>query len=129
KMAIKRLGEEFRFAYPWKTLLDTGAKLMAGSDFPIESHNPFLGIDSFINRKANNDKETWQKEEIISLEESLKSYCYTPHLASGNKDSGSLETGKRADITIIDNDLSHRDTIKDTKVLATISNGKLTKLL
>ncbi len=128
-MAIKRLGEDYKFAYPWKTLLNTGATLIAGSDFPIESHNPFFGIDAFINRIANNEELTWQEEETLTLQESLKSYCYTPHLASGNINSGTLETGKRADITIIDNDLSQPKTIKHTKVIATIAKGKLTKHL
>lgn len=128
-MAIKRLGEDYKFAYPWKTLLDTGATLIAGSDFPIESHNPFYGIDAFVNRKAKNEVTTWQKEETISLEEALKSYCYTPHLATGNSDSGLMQSGKRADITIIDNDLSQSENIKNTKVIATISDGKLTKHL
>lgn len=128
-MAIKRLGESFKLAYPWKTLLDTGATLIAGSDFPIESHNPFFGIDAFINRKANKEKTTWHPEETLQVEDALKSYCYTPHLASGNTNSGTIEIGKRADITIIDNDLSDQSKIKQTKVIATISAGKLTKHL
>ena len=128
-MAIKRLGENYRFSYPWKTLLNTGATIIAGSDFPIESHNPFYGIDAFVNRKANNEVTTWQKEETISLQEALKSYCYTPHLVTGNSDSGLIQPGKRADITIIDNDLSQPEHIRNTKVIATISNGNLTKHL
>lgn len=128
-MAIKRLGENYNFAYPWKTLHNTGTKLIAGSDFPIESHNPFFGIDAFVNRRAINEEITWQKEETLSLEDALNSYCYTPHLATGNSNSGSLELGKRADITIIDNDLSQSKNVKNTKVIATISNGKLTKHL
>ena len=128
-MAIKRLGGNYKFAYPWKTLHKTGAKLIAGSDFPIESHNPFFGIDAFVNRRAINEEITWQKEETLSLEDALNSYCYTPHLATGNSNSGSLELGKRTDITIIDNELSQSNTIRNTKVIATITNGKLTKHL
>jgi predicted amidohydrolase YtcJ len=128
-MAIKRLGEDYKFPYPWNTLLKAGATLIAGSDFPIESHNPFLGIDSFVNRIAVNEEKTWQKDETLSLENALNSYCYTPHLATRNSFSGSLEIGKRADITIINNDLRDPSKIKRTRVLATISSGKLTKHL
>lgn len=128
-MAIKRLGESFKFAYPWKTLLDTGATLIAGSDFPIESHNPFFGIDAFVNRKAKNENTSWHPEETLQVQDALKSYCYTPYLASGNNNGGTIEIGKRADITIIDNDLSDQSKIKQTKVIATISAGKLTKHL
>ncbi len=128
-MAIKRLGEDYKFAYPWKTLLDFNTILIAGSDFPIEAHNPFFGLDSFINRKALNEEETWQKQETLTLEDALNSYCYTPHLATRNSNSGSLEIGNRADITIIDNDLNQSNNIKNTKVLATVSNGTLTKHL
>lgn len=128
-MAINRLGDDFKFAYPWKTLLETGANLIAGSDFPIESHNPFFGIEAFVNRKAKNENITWHPEETIEIEDALKSYCYTPHLASRNKNSGTIKKGNRADITIINNDLSDQSKIKQTKVIATISDGKLTKHL
>ena len=128
-MAIRRLGENYKYAYPWKTLMKNGALIIAGSDFPIESHNPFLGIDSFINRTAENEEESWQKEETLSIEEALLSYCYTPHFSTKTQLGGTLEKGEKANISIIDNDLTNTDTIKYTKVIATICNGKLTKHL
>lgn len=128
-MAIKRLGEDFKFAYPWNTLLKSRAILIAGSDFPIESHNPFFGIDSFVNRKSDGDENSWHIEECLNLEEALETYCITPHLVSRNNDSGILSEGKRADICIIDNDLADKRKIKQTKCIATVVKGKLTKHL
>lgn len=128
-MAIKRLGKDFNLAYPWMTLLNSNAKLIAGSDFPIESHNPFWGIDSFVNRKSVGEDISWKPEETLTLENALIPYCYTPHLATKNNNSGSIKSGNRADITIINNDLSHTKNIKNTQVIATVSGGKLTKHL
>lgn len=128
-MAIKRLGENYKFAYPWQTLINSDATLIAGSDFPIESYNPYLGIDAFRNRNGKGENKTWNEEETISLEDSLKSYCVNPHLASGNGSRGSIEISKSADISVIDNDLSNNKQIKHTECLATIVNGKLTKHL
>lgn len=46
-MADSRLGERTSYAYPWKTLIDAGLHPAGGSDFPIESGNPFSGISAF----------------------------------------------------------------------------------
>ncbi len=76
EMAIKRLGENRceKNAYLWKTLLDNNIKIIAGSDFPIESHNPIAGIDAFVNRKSQATNLPFFEYEAITLEEALKAY-------------------------------------------------------
>jgi len=127
KMALLRLGENYKFPYPWKSLIKNGAKLIAGSDFPIESHNPFLGIDSFVNRIPFGESNTWQPEETISIEQSLDAYCNEPHNASGvGAGRHGLKEGNYAHLCIVNHDFSDVKQIKTTQVLATIVNGKLT---
>jgi predicted amidohydrolase YtcJ len=59
EMAIKRLGQRCKYAYLWKSLLNQNINILGGSDFPIESHNPILGIDAFVNRIENNTISIW----------------------------------------------------------------------
>ncbi len=77
-MAIKRLGN-YRCehnAYLWNTLLENNILLIAGSDFPIESHHPLKGIDVFVNRKSISKNEDFFPNERISLEQALIAYIH-----------------------------------------------------
>lgn len=127
KMADKRLGKEraTEIGYKWKSLLDAGAKVLAGSDFPIESSNPFLGIDAFVNRIPFDDVTPWNPEECISTNEALKIYSLNPREYLGITNRGTIKKGNQADIIIIDRDLKNPKDIKDTKVILTIVNGKV----
>jgi len=68
-MAYNRIGERVNYSYPWKSLLELGIEISGGSDFPIESPDPILGINAFISHDIN-----WQKKEIIGLEDALNIY-------------------------------------------------------
>jgi len=130
KIAIQRLGTDYKYPYPWNSLAKNGAKLIAGSDFPIESHNPFLGIDSFVNRIPINEQESWQEEETISIAESLDAYCYEPHNASGvGGNRNRLVVDNYANLCIVDHDFTDKSRIKSTKILATVSDGNPTNYL
>ncbi len=126
KMAEKRLGFNRckETGYKWKTLLDLGTKIIAGSDYPIESHNPFTGIDAFVNRIPKGDSEPWFAEEAISIEEAVKCYTLYPRKHLGISDRGIIKVGNKADLTIIDNDLHDKSAIYNTKVIATFINGR-----
>ncbi len=126
-MADKRLGKERAtlIGYKWKSLLDAGAKMLAGSDFPIESPNPFLGIDAFVNRVPFDDATPWNAGECISTNEALKIYSLNPREYLGITTRGRIEKNLQADIIIIDNDLTNPKGIKNTKVILTIVNGKI----
>lgn len=127
RMAEKRLGSQRceERGYKWKTILNSGAKLIAGSDFPIESHNPFLGIDAFVNRIPFNSTESWFPNERISIDEAVKAYTVSPRKYFNISERGKLNIGSDADIIIIDNDLSKPENISKTKVLMTIIDGKI----
>jgi predicted amidohydrolase YtcJ len=128
KMMINRIGIRANYAYPWKSLVQQNAIIAGGSDFPIESQNPFLGIDGFINRIPFDEENSWFSEERISLDDALDAYTINAHKASNiSHKRGTIEVGKDADLTIIDNDFKDKkqSSIVNTKVIATIVNGKV----
>lgn len=129
-MAGDRLGEErMEGAYAWKTLADMGTKMAGGSDFPVESSNPFYGLYSAITRQNHDGKPTggWYPEQRLSRTEAL-AWFTTKAAYAGYQESftGSLQEGMKADFIIVDRDLFSvpEIEIKDTKVLETWMNGK-----
>lgn len=130
-MAEDRVGaERIKGAYAWRTFLKQGARIACGSDFPIESANPFFGIYSAVTRQDHqgNPVKGWHPEQAMTVEEALK--CFTIDAAfAGNQEKliGSLEKGKWADFVVIDQDILKvpaKDIYK-TKVLQTWQAGRL----
>jgi predicted amidohydrolase YtcJ len=73
-MAGDRLGEKrLKGAYAWKSLLDSGAVVAGGSDFPVESANPFFGLHAAVTRQSqdNQPPEGWLPGEKLSRDEAL----------------------------------------------------------
>jgi predicted amidohydrolase YtcJ len=107
-MAEKRLGlGRLRCAYAWQSMLRTGAKLAFGTDFPVESPNPFPGLAAAISRQDINGQPPggWFPAERLTLEQAL--YAYTrgaAFAAFAEQKIGALEPGHWADFIIIDRD-------------------------
>ncbi len=92
-------------SYPFRSLLDKGAIIGFGSDVPVETHNPFLGIYSALERKYHCDpnESSWIPEQKITVKEAIR--AYTIDAAKGMRSDdliGSITTGKRADMIVID---------------------------
>jgi predicted amidohydrolase YtcJ len=106
--AAERLGpERLRGAYAWRSLLATGVIIAGGSDFPVESPNPFYGIHAAVTRRPRtNDDRGWQPEERMTREEAVRSFTTWNAFASHQeRDLGSLEIGKQADIVVLSEDV------------------------
>ena len=76
-MALDRLGtERLKGAYAWRTLLNNGARIAAGSDFPVEPPHPFYGIHAAVTRqdRDNQPEQGWISEERLTLEEAFKAF-------------------------------------------------------
>ena len=108
-MAEARIGKErLRGAYAWRTLLDQGTRIAGGSDFPVESDNPFFGLHAAVTRtdRAGRPPGGWHGEQAMSLQEAFRAFtldaAYAEHQEAS---SGSLEPGKWADFILIDRDL------------------------
>jgi predicted amidohydrolase YtcJ len=129
-MAEARLGpDRLKGAYAWQTVEKLGIPIAFGSDFPVESPNPFPGLAAAISRQDRNGQPPggWRPEERLSFEQALAAFTRGGAYA-GFADGmiGSLEPGKWADFILVDRDVSKVDaqTLARTQVLETWVAGK-----
>jgi predicted amidohydrolase YtcJ len=118
-------------SYAFRSLLDAGAKLAFGSDWSVAPLSPLLGIDAAVNRRTLDGKHPmgWFPEQRITVAESVRAYTLdSAYAAFEEKDRGSLEVGKLADLVVLSRDIlveTERDHIADTEVLLTMVGGKV----
>ena len=129
-MAETRVGpERIKGAYAWRTFLHQGSRIACGSDFPVESPNPFFGIHAAVTRMdhAGQPVAGWHPEQAMSLKEAFRCFTLDAAYAGHAENSlGSLEPGKWADFIVIDQDLFKMPTydIYKVGVLQTWVGGK-----
>lgn len=108
-MAQDRIGaERLKGAYAWRSMLDQGTKIAGGSDFPVESDNPFFGLYAAVTRKDHRGKPPggWHPEQAMTLPEAFRAFTIDAAYAQHQeRTTGSLEPGKWADFIILDRDL------------------------
>lgn len=110
-----------------KTLKDAGATLVYGSDYPVVGLNPLTAIYRAVTR-LDDDHVVWSEDEKISLSEALKAYTHAPaYGAFREKELGTLEAGKLADLIVIDCDLFSisPEEIKTASVEFTMVDGNV----
>lgn len=122
-----RLGSEREpLSYSWRSFLDRGVTLAFGTDYPVESINPFRGLYSAVTRMNEAGTQTYQPQEKLTIDEAL--YAYTQGSAFAEfreKEKGRLEPGFLADMVVLDRDpetVSPRELL-NTKVLRTVVGG------
>lgn len=129
--AITYLGEEReKHCFNWRSMYDTGAVMGTGSDYPVVHFNPMLGIHAGITRTRDDGypKGGWLPEQKLVLSEVLKIYTFGGACAlNRDKELGTLEKGKYADVTVIDRNLFEAKTseILDAKPIMTMVDGKI----
>jgi len=126
---VKRLGEERARtgAYPWRSLLDTGARLANGTDAPVEDVDPLPNIHAAVTRQRADTGLGFFPEQKMTREEALLSYTiWNAYAAFEENEKGSLTPGKRADIVVLSEDLLRcpPEKILTAKVLRTVIGGK-----
>ena len=128
--APARLGpDRLRGAYAWRTVVDAGAVFAAGSDFPIESHDPLLGLYAAVTRRPAGGGDGWSPAERLGREEALAAFTVAPAYVSGDlHELGTLAPGKRADLTVLDLNLITCDPelLPTARVLLTLRGGRAT---
>ena len=129
-MAEKRLGpNRLAGAYAWQSVLKSGARLAFGTDFPVESPNPFPGLSAAISRQDMNGQPPggWIPSERLTFAQALSAYTRGAAYADFAEDRiGSLEPGRWADFVIVDRDPTKVDvsSLENTQVVETWVGGK-----
>ena len=129
-MAEDRVGpERILGGYAWRRLLDAGAVIASGSDFPVELSNPFHGLYAAVTRQGRDGEpeDGWYSDQALTRAEALHSFTLAAAYAAHQEDRlGSLEPGKWADFIIIDRDYFTipASEIDDIKVLQTWVGGE-----
>ena len=129
-MAEKRLGmDRLAGAYAWQTVLKSGGKLAFGSDFPVESPNPFPGLSAAVSRQDINGQPPggWIPAERLTFGQALHAFTRGAAYAGFAEDKiGVLAPGKWADFIFVDRDPTKVDpsSLAKTKVLETWVAGK-----
>ena len=123
-------GERVPYMWPFRTLLDTSAVLAFGTDSPVVDVNSMDVLYSAVTRQDPGTHEPaggWLPDERIGMAEALRAYTQGSAAAAGRRrELGTLETGKLADIAVLDRNLLACDPedIQKTKVLATFMGGR-----
>ncbi len=94
-------------AYAWQRFLHSGARLALGSDFPVESVDPRLGLYAAVTRQDRDGRPPggWQPEQRLSAAEAVRGFTADAAYAGRDEDRiGQLRAGLRADFVILDED-------------------------
>lgn len=127
-----RLGKERAgMCYLWKSCLEQGLLMAAGSDSPVENFNPWYGIYAAVTRQDLDGfpKGGFHPEEKLSVYDAVCLFTKNVPIATGEQDlMGTIEEGKFADMVVVDRDpfVIPEDEIKDTQVLYTYMAGRQT---
>jgi predicted amidohydrolase YtcJ len=118
-----------RWLYPIASILKSGAVMAAGSDWPVTSLNPIEAIQVAVTRRGSTEPEgpAWIPEEKIDLPAILAAYTINgAYLNHEDKETGSLEVGKAADMIVLSRDLFKipQGKIHEAKVLLTLLEGQ-----
>lgn len=118
QMADALLGARARYAYAFKSLLSSGATLVFGSDCPVETLDPWVGIHAAVTRERANGEPRggWYPQEKLSVAEAVRAYIGAP-----------LRVGGSGDVLVLSHDIFNIPAreILQTRVEQTIVGGKI----
>ena len=125
--AEARLGpERAKYAYAWRSMLDHNIPLAFGTDYPVESINPFRGLYSAVTRQNEAGTQTFHPEQRLTIREAIYAYTQASAFAEFRETRlGRLEPGFLADFIVLDRDLltATPAQILRTRVLQTVLAG------
>jgi predicted amidohydrolase YtcJ len=124
-----RLGpERAPYAYAWRSMLDHHVRLAFGTDYPVESINPFRGLYAAVTRQNEAGTQTFHPEQRISIAEAIFAYTQGSAFAEFRESQkGRLEPGYLADFVVLDRDPTKVTPIDllHTQVIETVVGGRI----
>ncbi len=123
-------GERSANAYAWRTQLKHGATLAFGSDAPVESPNPFLGLHAAVTRRradGSPSADGWYPEQKLTLAEALSAYTLgAAYAANAENRLGKLAQGYLADLIVLEQDIFSMDpgSLLTIEAKSTMINGE-----
>ena len=129
-MADQFWGERAALSYAWQTQLKSGAKLVFGSDAPVESPNPFLGLHAAVTRQRADDSPGpagWYPQQRLSMQRAFEAFTRGPAYAAGMESRlGKLVPGFLADLIVLAQDPFENPPVELLKMesLATMVGGE-----
>jgi predicted amidohydrolase YtcJ len=131
RWAEKRIGpERAKGTYAFRSLLDTGATLAFGSDWPVAPLDPLMGIYAAATRRTLDGKhpDGWIPEQRITVAEAVRAYTTGSAIAGfDERQKGTLEPGRLADLVVLSGDIFTIDprAIEPTRVDVTVFDGRV----
>jgi len=131
RWAEKRLGRaRARTSYAWRAMLEAGAPLAFGSDWPVAPLDPLLGIYAAVTRATLDGKHPggWFPEERLTVEEALRAYTAGSAFAAFEENQkGTIARGKLADLVVLSDDVFKlpAEKIQYTYVTVTVVGGRV----
>lgn len=118
-------------SYAFRSLLDAGAVLAFGSDWPVAPLDPLPGLDAAVNRTTldGGHPNGWMPAQRITVSEAVRAYTHGSAFGGAqDQERGTLTVGKQADFVVLDRDIfadDQKPQIGKTKVTLTIVGGKI----
>jgi predicted amidohydrolase YtcJ len=131
RWAEKRIGaRRAATTYAFQSLLNSGAVVAFGSDWPVAPISPLMGIYAATTRRTLDGKhlQGWVPAEKVSVAAAVHAYTKASAYASMEEaEKGSIEPGKLADLVVLSQDIFQVDPVEidKTKVDLTIFDGKV----
>jgi predicted amidohydrolase YtcJ len=125
-----RLGRRCQFAYPFRSLLEAGARIALSTDWNVEPLDPMLTLYAAVTREfaTGGPPGGWHPAEKVTIEQAIEAYTLGSAYAEfQERQKGSLERGKLADMAILSQNLLALPPteILNTRPLATIVGGRV----
>jgi predicted amidohydrolase YtcJ len=130
-LTLPRLGRErIGWQYPYGDLVRTGAVLAGGSDWPVSTPDPLKEMEVAVTRvdPGVRDAEPFHPEQRLSLPQAMAAFTIGSAFVNlDDRDAGSIEAGKRADLTVLDRVVFEPDAgpLGDAQVVTTVAAGRI----
>ena len=128
---IKNVGpEREKRAWAWKSVLDGGGRLAFGSDWPVVTINPWLGLQVAVTRQDLEGRPAggWLPEQRLRVSDAVYAYTMGGAFAMRREnEEGSIETGKLADLVLVSQNIFEIEPgrIAETKSVLTMLGGRI----